>query len=375
MTDQDPQEGVSWEFGQEEDQRSRSEERKRWWKPSSGKKKKDKEEDWPDPLPDWPPPEARPVRSWRHNKDGGLREVESQGYGPRDLAALADRYGRRGKAETPLMWLWRVVNQGGDATWLTREEGQAIVGGLTHEPRERQALRQALLGIAPGAEQMILSSWLARGLMRAHPHRRQWERWTEAPWKTLKEGTDRVDQIGLVKLIWDGGEVGTRHTLSDKGNVQLTALELAEWRRAGPPHARRDLRDLQDQTVEDITAKLWNLWEDQDMMDWQDASGRMAGDHRGRVRSRPVAGPPRGRAETRKRPEKGKGPSRMALWRALMAAGVPKEEVDGKPTEELERVCWRKKCHPGAGKGGPRRDGRDQRREDPPLWPKPKPRK
>ncbi|KAG6935183.1 Friend virus susceptibility 1 [Chelydra serpentina] len=261
-----------------------------------------------------PPPRkhARPVRELRA-EGGHLQPEIIRTFKTSELQESVKTF-RQEPGEGVLRWLVRAWDNAGNTVMLLRYELQQL-GVLSQDSQVRAQLANPPQPRGD-TESPSLYRWLAAAVSVAYPSVGELEA-QAGPWKTIAEGVQILRQLGMAWAVETGGTEGPDDILVTK-SIKATLLHLA------PDELKPSLLAVvmaADGRVGDLAAILMQL------------ETTLAG---ARPRAIRAAKGQQGRGQAGRGQEKGElRMPRKTLWLDLLQAGVPREEINGKPTADL----------------------------------------
>ncbi|KAG6929364.1 Friend virus susceptibility 1, partial [Chelydra serpentina] len=255
---------------------------------------------------------ARPMRELR--AEGGQLQPEIvRTFKTSELQEIIKTF-RQEPGEGVLRWLVRSWDHTGNTVMLLRYELQQL-GVLLQDSQVRAQLSNPPQPDGD-TESPSLYCWLAAGVGAAYPSVGELEA-QAGPWKTVAEGVQILRQLGMAWAVETGGTVGPDDIPVTK-SIKATLLRLA------PDELKPSLLAVvmaADGHVGDLAATLMQL------------ETALTG---ARPRAIRAAKGQQCRGQASGGQEKGElRVPRKSLWLELLQAGVPREEINGKPTADL----------------------------------------
>lgn len=239
-------------------------------------------------------------------------------YTQDEIAYMTSQYKQQSQ-EPPDIWLNRLFEGGADNVDLDAGDA-ARFGGLSSDNRVNVEMRAHARTI--GNDSLSLLTLYSMAVQAIYPTWHDWPPIT-GQWGTLREAITRLTRYCVREAVSRDGMV-TFHE-----DVIPRAARDALIRDAPPQYRAAVLTVLMGALENDYTAVKTRLQELAALGDWKAAPPLKTEDWGKSVRNE-------GNGSARD------GPPRSALWRALIQAGVRKEEIDGLPTSELAQRCRQK---------------------------------
>uniref|UniRef100_A0A452IMX4 Uncharacterized protein n=1 Tax=Gopherus agassizii TaxID=38772 RepID=A0A452IMX4_9SAUR len=216
-----------------------------------------------------------------------------------------------------LSWLVRVWDNAGNMVLLLHYELRRL-GVMAHDSQVRAELAD-LPAPKPGEdEQPSLYRWLTAALGNAYPSVGELEAQVK-PWKMVGKRIQVLRQLGMAWAVATGGTEGP-------DDVQITKSTKSTLLRTAPDELKPSLLAVvmaADGRVGDLATTLMQL------------GTALAGARPRAVRA--AKGQPSKRQAGRGQDKGEIRVPRRVLWSDLLQAGVPREEIDGKPMADLHK--------------------------------------
>ncbi|XP_061687303.1 Friend virus susceptibility protein 1-like [Syngnathoides biaculeatus] len=254
-------------------------------------------------------------------------------YTQEETTHIVTKY--RQKPGEPIdVWLIRLLEEGADAVIIDAGDYQRFAALSTDS--QLNAEFQGMCRVMGGDVGLPLSALYGAATQLIFPSYQDWPE-LRGQWSTIRDAVMRLTRLCM------------RHSISSDGSVEIRDGEVPKMIRDAiirdaPPHYRAAVLTIllgaADLTFSMVKSRLAEL---ATLGDWSNVSAPRDREPREKSRENRNGFAKNGKPEG----------SRSDMWRALIKAGVPAEEIDRVPTSALAEKCRQKglqvRCFSGGG--------------------------